>query len=136
MVYFVHKWDPRAARCGVPARAFSASAHENALCMDDQDLFELDPVVFDYICNGNAGLLSADGFIRNADGVEFELVPLAVHGHTRKERKEAARELARRVERMLYGGMSWFECAYMAHFFETLGRKCGLLREFRENGFC
>lgn len=31
---------------------------------------------------------------------------------------------------------SWNDCAWYSNFFETYGRKYGLLTEFRENGIC
>ncbi len=33
-------------------------------------------------------------------------------------------------------GMSWAEVAAISNHFERLGRRYGLLREFRENGIC
>lgn len=32
--------------------------------------------------------------------------------------------------------MTWSECAEVANRFERIGRRYGLLREFRENGIC
>lgn len=32
--------------------------------------------------------------------------------------------------------LSWADVAYYGNKFERLGRRYGLLREFRENGFC
>ena len=56
---------------------------------------------------------------------------------TYKQRKEAARESAiiwqhEATEKNL----SYLELAEAASRFEKLGRKYGLLREFRENGIC
>ena len=51
--------------------------------------------------------------------------------------KEAARQKA--VEWSLgisQRPMSWMECARWGEFFENLGRRYGLLREFHENGIC
>ena len=32
--------------------------------------------------------------------------------------------------------LSWAECAEIGNKFERMGRRYGLLREFRENGIC
>lgn len=51
--------------------------------------------------------------------------------------KAAVRERA--IEFSLTVGeknLSWGECAYYGSMFEKLGRRYGLLREFRENGIC
>ena len=51
--------------------------------------------------------------------------------------KERARERA--VEFSTNRGemtLSWGECAEISNKFERLGRRYGLLREFRENGIC
>ena len=54
-----------------------------------------------------------------------------------QEMKEKAREEA--IEWQLdFDGhcYSWGELAYFQDYFETLGRRYGLLKEFRENGIC
>ena len=32
--------------------------------------------------------------------------------------------------------LSWGECAWIGEYFERLGKRYGLLKEFRENGIC
>ncbi len=51
--------------------------------------------------------------------------------------KERARDMAIDFSNA-FGQMdlSWAEIAYYGYKFERLGRRYGLLREFRENGFC
>lgn len=51
--------------------------------------------------------------------------------------KESARQKAKDfqadVENM---DLSWWDVAHMGEYFEKLGKRYGLLREFRENGIC
>lgn len=65
-------------------------------------------------------------------------VPLAVTGRTYAERKENLSSLA--VEIMAdiqeFASLSMGELADISEFFERQGRRCGLLREFRENCVC
>ena len=54
-----------------------------------------------------------------------------------KARKEAARLEA--IEWQIWQAgeaMSWGEVAFWAGYFEKLGRRFGLLREFRAEGIC
>ena len=54
---------------------------------------------------------------------------------TYRERKEAAREQA--IEFQLSHGdhsYSWGELATLGSYFEKMGKRYGLLKEFRENG--
>jgi len=56
---------------------------------------------------------------------------------TYAERKERAREKA--IDWQLNESnkpMSWGEVAEWSNYFEKLGRRYGLLREFRENAIC
>lgn len=53
------------------------------------------------------------------------------------EKKEAARQLAIEWQaEQAEQSPSWGELYEAAAFFEKLGRRFGLLREFRENGIC
>jgi hypothetical protein len=47
--------------------------------------------------------------------------------------RQAAIEFSHDVSEM---NLSWWECAEVSEKFEKLGRRYGLLREFRENGIC
>ena len=72
--------------------------------------------------------------MKNRKELEF-----VVKGSTYKERKESLRDLA--LDYQLYecensGGLSYGELAEIQEFFETNGKRYGLLREFRENGIC
>ena len=47
--------------------------------------------------------------------------------------REMAVEFSNNLGEMV---LSWAECAEIGNKFERLGRRYGLLREFRENGIC
>ena len=58
-----------------------------------------------------------------------------VHGKTYKERKGFLRDMA--IDFSVASaefGFSWWEIAEIQEEFERVGKKYGLLREFRENG--
>lgn len=56
---------------------------------------------------------------------------------TYQQRKEEARERAIEWQRDFENqNYYWSELADWAEHFEKLGRRYGLLREFRENGIC
>lgn len=62
-----------------------------------------------------------------------------IHGKTYNERKENARQLAIDYSNIAMGelsGLSWSELITIQDKFEKIGRKYGLLQEFRENGIC
>jgi len=62
---------------------------------------------------------------------------LRTRGKTYAERKANAAELARELQSIESetsgGGLSWGEYSIITDFFEEVGRRFGLLREFREN---
>lgn len=56
---------------------------------------------------------------------------------TYQELKETARNIAIEWQSLQSEqAMTWGECAAWGDYFERLGRRYGLLREFRENGIC
>ena len=58
-----------------------------------------------------------------------------LRGSTYAERRTAAREMAQEWQGIAANAaLSYGELGEIAAFFERIGRKCGLLREFRENG--
>ena len=67
-------------------------------------------------------------------GEVVEVLPLSVCGKTFKECKADLYAKAVASSYMHVGGLSWGEVSLLQDFFETNGRKYGLLREFRENG--
>ena len=56
------------------------------------------------------------------------------HGKTYRERQANAHNLAVQFSNHQAPGLSWSEVATISESFEKLGKRCGLLREFRENG--
>lgn len=70
---------------------------------------------------------------------EIEIVnyfPLKVSGKTYAERKAYLQNLAIEISNSEFYEMSWWEMAEAQNFFETNGRRYGLLKEFRENAIC
>lgn len=68
------------------------------------------------------------------------ILPFKVSGETYQERKESARNLAIDFQYNNDGDtdiqLSYYELGTIGKFFETVGRRYGLLREFRENCIC
>lgn len=68
------------------------------------------------------------------------IIPFHVHGKTYAARKESARQLAIDFQNCEDGSadinLSYRELSYIQGFFERVGKKYGLLREFRENAIC
>lgn len=58
---------------------------------------------------------------------------LKTKGKTYHERKANARNLAIQFSNNNYPGLSWGELAEIQAFFEKVGKRYGLLTEFREN---
>ena len=59
-----------------------------------------------------------------------------VTGKTYQERKTSLQELAIEYSNTCYPDLSYGELATVDSFFETQGRRYGLLREFKENAIC
>lgn len=82
--------------------------------------------------------LHADTFSPDSD-VLFVL-PFEIHGKTYGDRKESLRNLAIDFQYNNDGDTDWQltygELGYIGEYFERMGRKYGLLREFRENCIC
>ena len=78
--------------------------------------------------------------VKNLDVDVLFSLPFVVRGDNYKERKESLRNLAIDFQHNNDGEtdvqLSMEECAEIHLFFETMGRKYGLLREFRENCIC
>ena len=69
-------------------------------------------------------------FDRQADGKRKK----SVNGYWYKTRKAAARENAMEIMDAMTGGESYAMLAEIGEYLYTIGRRNGLLREFRENG--
>lgn len=59
-----------------------------------------------------------------------------VKGKTYADRKEFVRNLAIDYSNNQACGLSWSEVAYVGDMFYKLGKRYGLLKEFKENGIC
>lgn len=57
-------------------------------------------------------------------------------GNTYEERKESVRDIAIAFQAVNYPGLSWGELAVICEWFTRMGKKYGLLTEFRENAIC
>lgn len=57
----------------------------------------------------------------------------SIQGKTYQEKKAAARNKAIEYSSNIFPGLSWGECALLCDYFEKIGSRYGLLREFREN---
>jgi hypothetical protein len=67
--------------------------------------------------------------------IEYQLLPLKISGKTYAERKDAAHQLAIDYQYLTdCGGLSWGEYAAITSYFEKIGRRYGLIQEYRENG--
>ena len=66
----------------------------------------------------------------------YVVIPFKLYGKTYAARKECARELAARFQAENRPGLSWAEVAEITAYFEKIGRRYGLLREFQENCIC
>ena len=58
----------------------------------------------------------------------------SISGKTYAERKENARNLACDIQGNEQGSLSWAEYAEIGEYFNKIGKRYGLLREFEENG--
>lgn len=67
-------------------------------------------------------------------GSEVCLISLGgLKGKSYREKKEAARNKAIEYSLNIYPGLSWGECSEIQSYFENIGKRYGLLKEFREN---
>lgn len=67
-------------------------------------------------------------------GSEVCLIGLGgLKGKSYKEKKEAARNKAIEYSLNIYPGLSWGECSEIQSYFENIGKRYGLLKEFRAN---
>lgn len=67
------------------------------------------------------------------------LTDFKVHGKNYKERKAEAEELAKEYQRAIIENsicLSYFELMLISNKFENIGKRYGLLQEFKENAIC
>ena len=78
-------------------------------------------------------------FYRDTFSPETEIVnyiPLIVSGRNYQEKQNSLRETAVEFSNAELSDMAFSEWAAIGYFFETNGRRYGLLKEFRENAIC
>ena len=78
--------------------------------------------------------LYKDTFSPEAEIVNY--IPLQVSGRNYQEKQNSLRETAIEFSNAELSDMSYSEWAAIGSFFETNGRRYGLLKEFRENTIC
>ena len=66
----------------------------------------------------------------------IQLIEFAIHGRNYRERKNSLEEIAIEFSHNVVCGLSYGEIYHIQNFFETMGKRYGLLREFRENCIC
>lgn len=59
-----------------------------------------------------------------------------IKGKTYKERKEYLRDITIDYSNNIASGLYWSESAEISDIFYKLGKKYGLLKEFKENAIC
>lgn len=64
------------------------------------------------------------------------IIEFKTHGKSYTERKESARSTAANFQAAQLPGLSWGELAEITAFFERVGKRYGLIAEFRENAIC
>lgn len=68
---------------------------------------------------------------------DIVIIPFETHGKSFADRRESVRETA--VEWSNYGEawpLTWNEINHISDWFYRMGKRYGLLTEFRENGLC
>ena len=66
----------------------------------------------------------------------IQLIEFTIHGKNYRERKNSLEEIAIEFSHNAVCGLSYGEMYYIQNFFKTMGKRYGLLREFRENCIC
>ena len=66
----------------------------------------------------------------------IELLEFKTTGKTYAERKANARQIAIDFQTGEFEGLSYYELHLIEQFFEKVGKRYGLLEEFKENGIC
>ncbi|MBR4906538.1 MAG: hypothetical protein IKZ44_06750 [Clostridia bacterium] len=66
----------------------------------------------------------------------FSMIDFRVRGSSYKEKQSCLCDIARRFQYEVTEGLSWYEVSVIADWFYRMGRRFGLLKDFRENGLC
>ena len=64
------------------------------------------------------------------------VIEFKIKGKTYAERKDAARQLAIDFQTGEFEGLSYYELHLIEQFFEKVGKRYGLLEEFKQNCIC
>lgn len=72
----------------------------------------------------------------NPQTIHEDLIELVARGRDYNERKNDVRDKAIQYSNTDTSGLSWAEFSFISGWFEAMGRRYGLLTEFRENGIC
>ena len=80
-------------------------------------------------------------FISDSFTPAFEvkkIINFQLHGKTYGERKDSLECIAHDVQNYFYdsGTLTWMDLMILGDWFEKMGKRYGMLTEFRENGFC
>lgn len=67
---------------------------------------------------------------------EITIIPFESHGKSYTDRRESVRETAVTWSNCEAWPLSWCEVQTVADWFYRMGKRYGLLTEFRENGLC
>ena len=91
--------------------------------------------------NEETGVLYEDfqDYISDTFSPEVEtmvIIPFTVHGSNYAERRENVRETAIDFQAADCGGLYMSDMAQIYGWFEKMGKRYGLLKEFRENAIC
>lgn len=90
--------------------------------------------VYDYE-KFNKALFNPDLAEKVIEGEQF-VVFGKLTGRTYAEKKAEVEQKAIELQRIDEGGMSYGEYMMVANYFETYGKRYGLMREFKENCIC
>lgn len=66
----------------------------------------------------------------------IQLIKFETHGRSYKERKNCLEEIAIEFSHNAICGLSYEELYHIQNFFGVMGKRFGLLKEFKENGIC
>lgn len=67
---------------------------------------------------------------------DITIIPFKTHGKNYADRRESVRETAIEWSNCEAWPLSWGEVQTVADWFYRMGKRYGLLAEFRENGLC
>lgn len=85
--------------------------------------------------NGGFNIWNKETFSPTCENIMT--LDLSIHGKNYRERQAEAEEKAKEWQSVFSQfSWSWGELATIQDYFYTIGKRCGLLKEFRENAIC